>query len=326
MKKQTKKAVTNSSPKTEGLPDGIKGSGDGSRYHVLHRSKFKNAPYNPQQSDPVTQKKLRESIKLTGGLIEAPIWNLRTGNIVGGHKRIAQEDILKGHADYTMVASVIDVPLEREIEINIALNNEALKGTWDIEKLDELLSMPDVDLSHTGFDFSSLELLHMDRGVDLPAFMVDPLEAQSLPEIEEMVEDIESAADDAEEADYDEAQEEEISEIKERKKEFAERQDFLRQGKVFARVIFPSDASKELFMNHLELSPDAEYIDGMAILRALGLETDALEAIEEEKPKRMKEVEARKNSKQKEKENGTPSDSKSKRNSGKSTNGKPAKA
>ena len=296
VKTPTKKPAkaTTPSPSEKGVMEaGIRGTADGSSYVVIHRTKAKNAPYNPQISDQVTQKKLRENIQRTGGLIEPVIWNKQTGNIVSGHKRLAQEDIIKGNTDYTITVSMVDWPIEKEIEQNIALNNPALKGQYEIDLLDALLERPDVDLSHTGFDITTLELMHMDAGIDLPQWMIPPEERASAEEFEEMMGDVESAADEADDAEESQNTDEEIATIKQRKKEFAERQVFLGQGKTVSRLVFPTNETRVLLMKHLELDPDGEYIDGMVLLEALGLKEDALKVIESEKPEAVKKQDTR---------------------------------
>jgi ParB-like chromosome segregation protein Spo0J len=62
---------------------------DISTLHTL-RSKIHNAPYNPRFITDEAKRKLKGSIK-RNGLLAPPTWNIRTGNIVGGHQRKVQE-------------------------------------------------------------------------------------------------------------------------------------------------------------------------------------------------------------------------------------------
>ena len=267
---------------------GIKGTADGAEYRVIHRSQLKNAPYNPRFIDPVAAKRLRENLERTKGLVQAPVWNARTGNIVGGHQRLNQIDTIRGTADYTLTVAAVDWDIEQEIEQNIALNNPSLAGQYDLTMLDELLAKDGIDIAHTGFDMTTLEMMHMDAGVDLPDFMLTPEEIDSKEDIEEMVEEIEELSQEAEAQDAEEINEGDIDEIKNRKKEFADRQKFLHHNNVAVRVVFPTAGVRELFAEVLELDLSSEFIDGAKLLETLGHSERMKEVIESEKPEKMR--------------------------------------
>jgi len=134
------------------------------------------APYNPRvqlkPGDPEWDA-LGASIK-EFGLVEPLIWNERTGNLVGGHQRLAW---LKHRGDTHADASVVDLDDVAEKKLNIALNKIA--GRWDDQKLAELLdsfnSAPDFDFLSTGFTRAEAQSLVSDvlgKGND-EAFDVD---------------------------------------------------------------------------------------------------------------------------------------------------------
>ena len=110
------------------------------------------APYNPRKDlkpdDSEYQKLLRSIDEF--GYIDPLVWNRRTGNLVGGHQRF-KILIHKGYKEIEV--SVVDLDLEKEKALNIALNK--VQGSWDNEKLaallDELSKMPDFDIESTGF-------------------------------------------------------------------------------------------------------------------------------------------------------------------------------
>ena len=130
----------------------------------LHRSELTGAPYNPRQIGEAEKRKLKTALKKHG--LVAPItWNARTGHIVGGHRRIEQLDKLTGSADYELNVAAIDVDEGREKELNILLNNEAVQGDWDLEKLGELLKLPEIDLAGAGFEHGDLYRLFGDDSV-----------------------------------------------------------------------------------------------------------------------------------------------------------------
>ncbi|MDE6838094.1 MAG: ParB N-terminal domain-containing protein, partial [Acutalibacter sp.] len=78
--------------------------------------------------------KLRNSIVQFGN-VEPIVWNKRTGNVVGGHQRLK---VLKSLGYEAIPCSIVDLSEEDEKLLNVALNK--IKGQWDYEKLEELLS------------------------------------------------------------------------------------------------------------------------------------------------------------------------------------------
>lgn len=117
----------------------------------VHRGELKAAPYNPRVISEKERVKLRRGIE-KHGFLAPPVWNARTGNIVGGHQRISILDALKGTKDYRLKVAKIDVDEHREKEANLLLNNAMAQGEWDLDELGSLLKAPDLDLDATGFD------------------------------------------------------------------------------------------------------------------------------------------------------------------------------
>ncbi len=111
------------------------------------------APYNPrldlQPGDPDYQR-LERSLEAFG-CVEPLVWNSRTGHLVGGHQRLK---ILKANGAVDVDVSVVDLPIEREQALNVALNKIA--GDWDEPRLaallEDLAQVPDFDVGLTGFD------------------------------------------------------------------------------------------------------------------------------------------------------------------------------
>lgn len=109
------------------------------------------APYNPRVAlkpgDPEFQS-LRRSVDAFG-CVQPLVWNKRTGNLVGGHQRLA---VLRERGETHADVSVVDLPLAREKALNLALNR--IQGRWDEDRLAELLSelveLPEFEL--TGFE------------------------------------------------------------------------------------------------------------------------------------------------------------------------------
>lgn len=126
------------------------------------------APYNPRidlkPGDPDYEKLARSVDEF--GLVEPLVWNRRTGNLVGGHQRFK---ILLARDVKEVDVSVVDLPLEREKALNIALNK--ISGDWDERKLgallDELTATPDLDVLLTGFDLGEIDGLIATSRLDL---------------------------------------------------------------------------------------------------------------------------------------------------------------
>ena len=123
-------------------------------------SQLNPAPYNPRKDlkpGDSEYEKLRRSME-EFGIVEPLVCNIRTGNLVGGHQRLK---VLKAMGHTTAEVVVVDLPLEREKALNIALNK--ISGDWDEPKLGELLQelceIPDFDVEITGFEGEEIEHL-----------------------------------------------------------------------------------------------------------------------------------------------------------------------
>ncbi|MFB0554203.1 MAG: ParB N-terminal domain-containing protein [Phycisphaerae bacterium] len=131
----------------------------------MRLSQIQIANYNPRvelkPGDPAYEK-LKNSIQ-TFGFCEPLIFNIRTGNLVGGHQRLT---VLKdlGYTEAEVV--VVELPLEQEKAFNIALNK--IQGDWDERKLalllDELTKAPEFNVELTGFETEEISDL-LDRAL-----------------------------------------------------------------------------------------------------------------------------------------------------------------
>jgi DNA modification methylase len=128
-------------------------------------NKINPASYNPRKDlkpDDVEYKHLVKSID-EFGYVEPLVWNKRTGNLVGGHQRF--KIILAQGAKEAQV-SVVDLSIEKEKALNIALNK--IQGDWDEQKLalllDELTNVPEFNVELTGFETEEISEL-LDRAL-----------------------------------------------------------------------------------------------------------------------------------------------------------------
>ncbi|EJY7265063.1 ParB N-terminal domain-containing protein [Enterococcus faecalis] len=123
-------------------------------------SELRYAEYNPRVDlTPGMQEyeKLKQSI-LEFGFVDPPIFNKRTGNLVGGHQRVS---VAKDLGIDEIEVSIVELPIEKEKALNIALNK--ISGQWDEDKLVELLEELNTDeLPLTGFNQEELDDLLSD--------------------------------------------------------------------------------------------------------------------------------------------------------------------
>ncbi|EPI5742705.1 site-specific DNA-methyltransferase [Enterococcus faecalis] len=121
-------------------------------------SDLKAAEYNPRVDlKPGMQEyeKLKQSI-LEFGFVDPPIYNIQTGNLVGGHQRVAVARELGLFNEIEV--SVVNLPLNKEKALNVTLNK--ISGQWDEEKLYVLLNeLDDEAVSLTGFDTEEVDSL-----------------------------------------------------------------------------------------------------------------------------------------------------------------------
>jgi DNA modification methylase len=111
----------------------------------MNISDLNPAKYNPRKKlkpGDAEFEKLKRSVE-NFGMVEPPIWNSRTGNVVGGHQRLS---VMK-HLGYTETdVVVVDISEAKEKALNIALNK--ISGEWDEVLLTDLMA----ELKSMGFD------------------------------------------------------------------------------------------------------------------------------------------------------------------------------
>jgi len=100
----------------------------------------------------------------------AAIWNVRTGNIVGGHQRVHQLDELYGTSDYELTVAQVELDDKQERQANVLLNNYEAQGAFDIDKLSELFQDPQYQLgaepAASGFDVADIYRMFDNAPVD----------------------------------------------------------------------------------------------------------------------------------------------------------------
>jgi len=123
-------------------------------------NQIKPAVYNPRKDLKPDDKEYKQLVKSMNefGCVQLLVWNKYTKNLVGGHQRYK---VLLAQGAKEVEVSVVDLTLEKEKALNIALNK--ISGDWDKAKLaeliDELVKAPEIDIESVGFDLPEAEQL-----------------------------------------------------------------------------------------------------------------------------------------------------------------------
>ena len=216
------------------------------RVERVHRSMLKEAHYNPRVMDEYGRKLLNNSLRRSG-LVETIVWNKRTGNVVGGHQRLAEMDKLEGSKDYYLDVAVIDVGEVEEREINIKLNNQNMMGAYVAEKLAALFINDGVQFFDTGFSALDIEL-----NFDTP--VANAILGTNRQEEPEVVSDIET-----------------IQKIKDARKNGKERANHKNSPEHFKVIVFNSMESMDEFVRYFCLDGEIRYLDGEIIKSKIGI-------------------------------------------------------
>lgn len=116
---------------------------------VINRSEIKFAPYNPRTESKEVVDSLIKNFKKVG-FLGGIIYNERTNNIVGGHKRIQALDIINKYSDgndYELKVEKIDVDEKTEKSQNYYLNNKKHQAKTDYEKLSIIIEEIDLNIA-----------------------------------------------------------------------------------------------------------------------------------------------------------------------------------
>ena len=260
------------------------------------------APYNPRTIDPSSRLRLKKSLQ-RNGLVELLVWNRRTGVLVSGHQRLAILDELEGGLDYSLEVAVIDVDEVRERELNVSLNNEQMSGSFDLERLNDLVvSTEGLDLDALGFSPADLRDLFPDQLDPEHIFAPAPEVMAEVEKISQTREDtrsrreegrseggsdgrdgverdVESEVEAARQAESDlsasaDAEAERIAGIKERKAAHRERAGEEDRA-AYVSFVFGSHAELVRFLKALDL-PDMAVQDGRYLAQRVGVDLDAV--------------------------------------------------
>jgi len=163
----------------------------------MSRRDLKGAKYNPRVISADAKKRLKKNLEEVG-LLQPVVWNKTTGNVVGGHQKLAILDVLEGTDDYLLDVAVVKLSAKREIEQNVFMNNPAAQGDWDLRALADLLTDKDIKISpdNTGFNPLELEIMYADTDM-ASLFAVE----QQPAEVREALADLQAITDVRKDAD-----------------------------------------------------------------------------------------------------------------------------
>lgn len=264
---------------TESAPEATPNSVARTRFQTgqvqrLNRSQIQLAAYNPRTANREAARRLRDNIEKVGLLGPALVLNQRTGNLISGHLRLAQLDVLEEGNDYAVDVTVVDWPQRREKQQNVFLNNPWAQGEFDLESLGQMLAEDLKGLDDFGLDVVEVQHLFPDdeRFGDL----------FSDPEPENTNQPGAKAAFDEIEADKDAERQERAEERAEKKKrtpeetvqhrqEYAAIMDEANSADFYVVVVCKDAAQCTKVLEAMGTgSTDSRYVSAEVVLRALG--------------------------------------------------------
>lgn len=223
----------------------------------VNRSEIHLADYNPRTITQEAKKSLKQGIKKYG-LLGGIIVNKRTGmTVVSGHQRLAVMDELNKFPDndYMLRVDLIDVDEKSERELNILLNNPNAMGTWDYDRLAELI--PDIDYKSAGLTDEDLQLIGIDFTLQTEAEqnIADELTNLYAP-VKAQKEAIKEAKKELSEAEKIAHNKEVKAQVLKNAEEKAENMDS------YVMISFESYKAKSNFMKRFGFLPEEKFIKG----------------------------------------------------------------
>jgi hypothetical protein len=215
----------------------------------VDRRLIKNAPYNPRSITKQAKENLKKIIK-KHGMVEPIVWNKRSGNIVGGHRRLEILDALEGKDTYTLHVSQVDVDDKNEKSLNIALNNPAAQGDYEYDKLEKLFKEDKISYEDSGY--SQADMLRLfGRDITIEAAAAIKNDEGKHTALEEMAKNVEAYA--------------------ERRDRMLEALTNVNDQDFYGVVVFKTYGHRKLLTDALGMKEN-RYIDGKDLLAKLGID------------------------------------------------------
>lgn len=231
---------------------------------LMNRSEIHLASYNPRIFTEESKKNMKRIIRkygLTGGIVV----NKRTGmTLVSGHLRITCMDEMRKYdqttkaRDYKLRVDLVDLDEKMEKELNIAMNNPNAQGTWDRDKLAEMI--PHIEYRDCGLSEADLSLLGLD-------YMFQTAEesgiADSLSELMSEVEEENEAERQVKQAERQAERAAKVAHMKEVKQQVKETaQKAADNMDAYVMLSFDNIDKKNTFLLRFGFPPDSKFIKG----------------------------------------------------------------
>lgn len=134
---------------------------------VIKRSQINFAPYNPKNHSKDAIAEQRKNFKRVG-FLGGVVWNVTTGNIVSGHKRVMAMDLEYKYdgspeTDYDIKVEKVEFDEKTEKEQNIYMDSHNTNTVQDLELLANLI--PEIDYKNAGLSLADLNIMGIDIDV-----------------------------------------------------------------------------------------------------------------------------------------------------------------
>ncbi|SHG32759.1 ParB N-terminal domain-containing protein [Dysgonomonas macrotermitis] len=224
---------------------------------VIKRSQINFAPYNPKNHTKEQINEIKKNIKrvaFLGGIV----WNVITGNLIDGHKRVMALDILNKYdgtpdTDYEVKVEKIELDLKTEKEQNIFQTQS--RTQFDLDILSTII--PDIDYKNAGLTGDDLQLI----GID---FTFQTETEQSITnEINNLIGPVQNQKEAIKQAKKELSQAEKIAHNKEVKAQvMQEAQDKAENMEAYVMISFEDYKTKAAFMERFGFDAREKFLKG----------------------------------------------------------------
>lgn len=224
---------------------------------VIKRSQINFAPYNPKNHTKEQINEIKKNIKrvaFLGGIV----WNVITGNLIDGHKRVMALDVLNkydgtSNADYEVKVEKIELDLKTEKEQNIFQTQS--RTQFDLDILSTMI--PDIDYKNAGLTDDDLQLI----GIDF-TFQTET-EQSITDEINNLIVPIQNQKEAVKQAKKELSQAEKIAHNKEVKAQvMQEAQDKAENMEAYVMISFEDYKTKAAFMERFGFDAREKFLKG----------------------------------------------------------------
>lgn len=224
---------------------------------VIKRSQINFAPYNPKNHTKEQINEIKKNIKrvaFLGGIV----WNVITGNLIDGHKRVMALDVLNKYdgtldTDYEVKVEKIELDLKTEKEQNIFQTQS--RTQFDLDILSTMI--PDIDYKNAGLTDEDLQLI----GIDF-TFQTET-EQSITDEINNLIAPIQNQKEAVKQAKKELSQAEKIAHNKEVKAQvMQEAQDKAENMEAYVMISFEDYKTKAAFMERFGFDAREKFLKG----------------------------------------------------------------